>query len=81
MNPLQQLKERLQTVLNDDNQFAGYHEAISDGVYACNLSVIALDEWVNSWINVSIDSYTCEGDYQRGVAFVEEQWHKITGMF
>lgn len=81
MNPLEVLKERLQKALNDDNEFEGFIEAISDGLYATNLSEIALRQWILSWIDSPTSSYSYEEDYKKGVQFVEEQWHQITGMF
>ena len=77
LNPLQQLKERLQTVLNESTESDCYQEALSDCIYACNLSVTALEEHISMWINTTWD----DKEYIRGIAFVEQERHKITGMF
>ena len=82
MNPLQQLKERLQTVLNESTEHFFFNEALSDGLYSTDLSVPALEQWIAIWTQT--DSHCMTEDeitYQEGVAFVEEQWHGITGMF
>lgn len=77
MNPLQHLKESLQTVLNESTESDCYQEALSDCVYACNLGVTALEEHISMWINTTWD----DKEYIRGIAFVESEWHTITGMF
>ena len=76
VNPLQQLKERLQTVLDESTESDCYQEAISDCAYACNLSVTALEQHMEKWLN---GPYNYE--YCKGIRFVENEWHKITGMF
>jgi len=87
MNPLQVLKDRLQTVLNESAESEDFKEALYDGIYATSLSVADLESWASLW-NGSQDVdylYGCGNDfskeYQEGVALVEEEWHKITGMF
>lgn len=82
MNPLQQLKERLQTVLNESTEHIFFINALEDGLYSTDLSVTALEQWIAVWTQT--DSHCMTEDeitYQEGVAFVEDQWHKITGMF
>lgn len=83
MNPLRQLKERLQIVLNESAERCDFHYALEDAVYACGLDTeAALLNWSTNWINDDKTSLPeADLEYARGVAFVEEQWHKITGMF
>lgn len=76
MVPLQQLKERLQLALNGYSESADYQEALHDCSYACNLSVTALEQHMEKWLD---GPYNYE--YCRGIKFVEDQWHQITGMF
>jgi hypothetical protein len=77
MNPLQQLKDRLQTVLNESTEHKDFIEALEDCVYACNLGVTALEQHLDIWSTVSpVDS-----KYRKGIEFVESEWHQITGMF
>lgn len=73
------LKTKLQEALNDDNQFEGFGEAVSDGLYATNLSEIALRQWILSWVDSPTESYTYEDDYKKGVQFVADMWDKIKG--
>lgn len=81
-NPLEILKTQLEKALDDDNQFEGYHLALSDAIYACKLSVLALETWMNPWLdNEDVEPYSTDYDYREGVKFVEEKWHAITGMF
>lgn len=82
-NPLDILKSQLTDFLDKSNQGEHFNEALEDGVYACNLnSVKALEQWIASWVDTGepTDAYW-EKDYMQGVAFVEDQWNKITGMF
>jgi hypothetical protein len=83
VNPLEILKERLQTVLNKSTESINFKSALEDATYSCTLdSVTALEQWIAIWTET--DSHCLTEDeiiYQEGVAFVEEQWHKITGMF
>ena len=86
MNPLQQLKERLQIVLNESTESEDFKEALSDAIYACNLSTTALEQFIGSWVAPDVSTIDRQLDYRDvryacGVAFVEEEWHKITGMF
>ena len=77
MKPLQQLKERLQTVLNESTESEDFKEALHDCSYACDLGVTALEQHLDIWSTVSpVDS-----KYRKGIEFVEAEWHKITGMF
>lgn len=80
--PLQQLKERLQLALNESTEHLFFVNALEDGLYSCDLSVTALEQWIAIWTQT--DSHCMTEDeitYQEGVAFVESEWHKITGMF
>ena len=82
MNPLHQLKERLQTVLNESAEPIFFADALEDGLYSTDLSVVALEQWIAIWTQT--DSHCMTEDeitYQEGVEFVEQEWHKITGMF
>lgn len=84
MNPLQVLKDRLQVVLNDGSRNADFREALCDGLYACSLSEAALDCLLFSWSVGQIPTEELSDEdkqYQQGVAFVENEWHKITGLF
>jgi hypothetical protein len=84
MNSLVLLKERLQTVLNGSTESESFKDAISEGLYACDLSVIGLEQWIAHWIewkSEDVVNRNDDHDYLEGVKFVEEQWHKITGMF
>ena len=86
MNPLDLLKERLQSVLNESTESEDFKEALSDAIYACNLSTTALEQFIGSWATTDTQTIDrqldyCDIRYACGVAFVEEQWHKITGMF
>ncbi len=85
MNPLQVLKESLQKSLNESTESEDYKLAIEDGVYATKLSVAGLETWLSTWNGSQDVDYLYSGEfskeYQQGVAFVEEQWHQITGMF
>jgi hypothetical protein len=84
MNPLQVLKDRLQYEFTKTHTSKDYVEALGDGLYACSLSEAALNVLIFNW---SVDPLGTEKlsfedkEYQRGVEFVEEQWHRITGMF
>lgn len=76
-NPLDILKEHLQKALNESTESDCYQEALSDGIYSCQLGTsTALEEWINIWIS-GPHNY----EYTKGVQFVEQQWHQITGMF
>lgn len=86
MNPLELLKERLQTVLNESTESEDFKEALFDAIYACNLSTTGLEQFIGSWVlpdALTIDRQLdyCDIRYTCGVVFVEEEWHKITGMF
>ena len=76
MDALNILKQRLQEGLNESSESVDYQEALHDCSYACNLSVKALEQHMEKWLN---GPYNYE--YCKGIRFVEEQWHKITGMF
>lgn len=84
-NPLEILKTQLDKALDETSETEDFKEALRDAINACNLnSVVALEEWIFSWTNYEnlAPAYE-EADYQylRGVQFVEEKWHAITGMF
>lgn len=84
MNPLDLLKTQLQNALNDSSANADFREALGDGLYACSLGEAALDVLVFNWSNEQLDlEGLSESDinYQKGVKFVEDKWHQITGMF
>lgn len=70
------LKERLQLALNESTESDCYQEALHDCLYACNLSVTALEQHMEKWLD---GPYNYE--YCRGIKFVENELHKITGMF
>lgn len=81
---LNTLKERLQTVLNESTESEDFKEALSDAMYGCSLSEAALNTLFFAWSNEELHlEKLSEGDkeYQRGIEFVEQEWHKITGMF
>lgn len=85
MNPLDLLKTQLQNALNESTESEDYKLAIEDGIYATKLSVLGLETWLSTWSG-SQDAdylYGCEfpEGYQKGVEFVEDKWHQITGMF
>lgn len=85
-NPLDILKSQLTDFLDKSDQEEDFNDAVEDGIYACSLgSFQALTEWISIWIGnhyMGFDGYS-EQDlkYMQGVAFVEEQWNKVTGMF
>lgn len=86
MNPLELLKEQLQKVLNESAESEDFKVALTDGTYACSLnSVLSLETWLTTWSGSQDVNYLYGGDfskeYQQGVAFVENEWHQITGMF
>lgn len=74
---LEMLKSVLQSTVNDDNEFEGFGEAVSDALYATSLSQIALNQWILTWIDSTTESYTYEDDYKKGVQFVADEWDKI----
>jgi len=75
--PLEMLKTVLQKALDESTEHKDFIEAVEDCAYACNLGVTALEQHLDIWSTVCpVDS-----KYRKGVQFVEEQWHKITGMF
>lgn len=83
MNPLDLLKTQLQSALNESTETIDFKSALEDATYSCTLdSVTALEQWVDIWTQTDSHLMTeSEIQYQHGVKFVEEQWHKITGMF
>lgn len=82
MNPLDLLKTQLQNALNESTESVDYKDALEDGVYSCGLGITALEEWVSIWINPLYCNFSVkEAEYQKGVKFVEDKWHQITGMF
>jgi hypothetical protein len=84
IKPLEILEGQLQSILNDVAFSPDFREAISDGLYACSLGEAALNVLVFNWSNEQLGTDKLSEEdkqYQEGVAFVEEQWHKITGMF
>jgi hypothetical protein len=84
-NPLDILKSQLTDFLDKSDQGEDFNDAVEDGIYACNLnSVKALEQWINPWVSIVEEDYAPDDkarDYLNGVAFVEDQWNKITGMF
>lgn len=83
MTALNTLKALLESILNQEGLSEDFKEAVSDGIYACQLgSFVALNNWINSWVETS-DAHVAEKDkeYQQGVRFVEQQWEAVTGMF
>lgn len=80
MNPLQVLKERLNHEFTKTHTSVDYVEAISDGIYSCQFCTpIALEEWIDIWLNPVYKGYEISrNDYSRGVAFVQEQWYKVS---
>lgn len=76
MNPLQQLKEILQKSLSESTESDCYQEALSDCAYACDLGVTALEQHMEKWLDGPYDY-----EYCKGIKFVEDNWHQITGMF
>ena len=86
MNPLDLLKERLQTTLNESTESEDFKEALFDAIYACNLSTTALEQFIGSWVAPDAPTIYSQLDYRDvryacGVIFVESEWYKITGMF
>lgn len=84
MKPLELLKEQLQKSLNESTESNYYRQAIHDGIYACTLgSHKALEGWCETWTATAELPIDCQIDekYLQGVAFVEEKWHQITGLF
>lgn len=85
-NPLDILKSQLTDFLDKSDQEWDFNQALKDGLYACEMgSFQALNEWISIWVGIhhrDLEGLT-EQDlkYMKGVAFVEEQWNKITGMF
>lgn len=83
-NPLDILKSQLTDFLDKSDQGEDFNQAVEDGIYACGLgSFQALNEWISIWIHHQNLANETEQDlkYMQGVAFVEDQWNKITGMF
>lgn len=82
-NPLEILKTQLEKALNETTEPEDFKEALRDAINACNLnSVAALEQWVGVWVQTDLHILTeSEIEYQDGVEFVEEKWHRITGMF
>ncbi|WP_391560668.1 hypothetical protein [Robertmurraya sp.] len=77
MNPLDLLKTQLQNSLNESTESEDFNEALHDCSYACNLSVTALEQHIGMWP----DKGDWDIEYCRGIKFVEDKWHQITGMF
>lgn len=77
---LDTLKTKLQEALSESIESKHFIEAISDGLYSTGLSVVALEQWGNSWAQV--DSHFLAEDeisYQEGVQFVANLWEEIKG--
>lgn len=81
MNPLNILKTQLQNALNESTENEDYKSALSDAVYGCDLGVTALEQWIQSWITPRHLGHNTGDQYIKGVEFVEDKWHQITGMF
>jgi hypothetical protein len=75
--PLTLLGTELEAILNDHKESEDFLCAIDDCLYATNLGVTALEEHINMWTATTWD----DKEYIRGITFVEQQWHQITGMF
>lgn len=86
MNPLDLLKTQLQNALNESTEDVDFTEALADAIYACNLSTKALEQFISSWVlpdalTIDRELDDCDIRYVKGVEFVEDRWHQITGMF
>lgn len=82
MNPLDLLKTQLQNALNESTESEDYKNALEDGVYSCQFETqTALIQWINNWTKDFTLEYDFDLEYRRGIKFVEDKWHQITGMF
>jgi hypothetical protein len=83
MNPLKILNEQLQNTFTESTENYHFKCAVEDAIYSTVLdSVTALEQWIAIWTLTDSHILTeTEIEYQQGVAFVENEWHKITGMF
>jgi hypothetical protein len=55
--------------------------AIQDGLYSCDLSVVALEQWISIWTQTDSHCLTeDEVEYQEGVKFVSDEWEIIKGV-
>jgi tripartite-type tricarboxylate transporter receptor subunit TctC len=82
MNPLDLLKTQLQNALSESTESEDFADALKDGIYSCDWETeAALVQWIESWSQHIVEITRCEKDYQKGVKFVEDKWHQITGMF
>ena len=74
------LKTKLQEALSESTEHRFFTDAVEDGLYSTNLSVVALEQWINIWTQT--DSHCMTEDeisYQEGVQFVADVWNKIKG--
>lgn len=77
---LDTLQVKLQEVLNESRQSEHFIEAISDGLYSTDLSVVALEEWLEIWTQTNPHCLAeNENSYQEGVQFVADVWEEIKG--
>lgn len=73
MTPLQSLKQILQEHLEVCQESDDYKEALLDSSYACDLSVVALEQHIDCWLTVCpVDS-----NYRKGIGYVHDQWNII----
>ena len=82
MNPLETLKLFLQNTLAESQANHEYNTewltSIQDGIYSCDLSVIALEQWLAIWKTAPLHQLDSdEVFYQEGVMFVSEIWDEI----
>lgn len=83
MTALTTLKAQLEPFVNQKDLTEDFKSAISDGLYAADLSQVALEQWIGLWTGQRSIECTTEADieYCKGVRLVEQQWEKVTGMF
>lgn len=70
---LEILKGILQKALNSSTESDCYQEALSDGIYACQLyTSTGLEQWMNIWLT-GLLNYA----YTKGVQFVAQEWENV----
>ena len=79
---LETLKKSLKDALTEAQANCEYNMdwlgAVQDGLYSCDLSVIALEQWINIWKTAPLPQLDSdEVFYQEGVIFVVEKWDEI----
>ena len=82
MNPLETLKQSLQSTLAESQANHEYNTewltSIQDGIYSCDLSVIALEQWLAIWKTAPLHQIDSdELFYQEGVRLVSRKWDEI----